>query len=396
MTTKKKKNVAAAPSRPTRAQRTSGAFLGTAEGTPRRVRQATVHNWVELVYKAFSRELPKKPGEVALLVLREADFAGGNTYDDRVANEEAAGYGGAGGAVAGVTREADRFVRVPVKDKKGRVVGETAGAPKVTFNDLLYVVWVDDDAAKLQRAEVYRCTVDPGGNEDGTSGTPYQLEGHHYKAYPRDHKGESGALSLYSSAKTRVVLAREKTKMTAVFANIESALVPAHGSNGNRRWLFCNEESNDTIHIHWSGDYGDEHLVKRWSTGCTVLMHARGSEHYQRFRSRFEAAPNKQEIPYLIVATKYVRTYDQWAQALVQDEPSDDPARVIKRDGLTVAPLIDHRKLYVPSFVTAGFLESVEAKAKALESGTDKSGTAADAAALREAARRICIDTLKV
>ena len=50
----------------------------------------------------------------------------------------------------------------------------------------------------------------------------------------------------------------------------------------------------------------------------------------------------------------------------------------------------------MPSFVTAGFLESVEAKAKALESGTDTSGTAADAAALREAARRICIDTLKV
>ncbi len=393
MTTKK--NIAAAPSRSTSTQRTSGAFLGTPDGEARRVRQATVHNWVELVYKAFSRELPKEPKHVALLVLREADFAGKDDRASLLANEEAAGYGGEGGAVSGVTREADRFTTTPIKNKKGKVVGETR-TPAVTYNDLIYMVWIDDDATKLQRAEVYRCTVDPGDNESGTSGTPFQLEGHHYKAYPRDHKGKAGALSLYSSAKEKVVLAREKTQLTQVFANIESALVPAHASNGSRRWLFCNEEANDTIHIHWSFDYADENVVKNWSTGCTVLMHARDGEHYKRFRSRFEAAPNKQEIPYLVVSTKYVRTYDQWAQSLVAGEASDDPKRVIQRDGLTVAPGVGHKKLYVPSFVTAGFLQSVEAKAAALAAGTDTSGTPADAAALREAALRICIDTLAV
>ncbi|MBL8602272.1 MAG: hypothetical protein JNK72_10160 [Myxococcales bacterium] len=389
MTTGKKKKETVPPgSKPSREQRTSGAFLGTPDGEPRKVRQASVHNWVELVYKAFGRELPTKAKEVALLVVREARFSGGGTAADVANNEESAGYGGEGGAISPTTRSADRFETKYGKNKKGKVVA-LGTTPTVTFNDLVYCVWTDEDAAKLQRAEVYRCTVDPGGNEESTSGTPYQLEGHHYKAYPRQHQGKGEGLSMYTSAIGKIVLAREATKKVQIFTNIESAQVPAHGSNSLRQWLFCNEEANDTIHLHWSDDYEEGHLVKRWSTGCTVLMHAQASEHYKRLRSRWQAAPNKQEIPYLVVSSKYVRTYDEWIENLrLAGGGTPEPKSVIKVDKLEVAPGISHEKRYVPSFVTKGFLEQVEAKAK--------ESTAAQAANLREAAARICINTLRI
>lgn len=556
------KHIASAPSRPTREQQTSGAFLGTPDGAPRRVRQVTVHNWVELVYRAFSQTLPTQPGQVAILALREAtlgtkgaaakpaagvnpehpwlkklatsslangpdgscvetslgnmdrlgipSFNGGTLADpnnsrgamvqmmrngrwssmplegsklrtisspygtaqahvldadtyERMAQRgqipsgsvlfqtrhgwsasstargndmgivrnggrvthnyrsmspiiygdakevvvlvpsdslakngagAAGGAGGTGGAGGAGGPGSNDPAAAPVRDaERGAARYDAKGQPKVTFNDLLYVVWTDTTAASQQRAELYHCTVDPGDDASGTSGTPYQLEGHLYRAYPRAHKGVEGALGLYSSAKGKIVLAREKTRKTAVFANLESALVSAHENNHQRRFRFCNEEDNDTIHVHWSADYDGEALVKNWSTGCTVLRHARASKLYQRFIQRMEGASNREEIPYLVVSTKYVHAYDAWAQGLAPDDPADDPARVIDRAGLPAAPFPGEKPLrHIPSFVTEAFLKDVEARAAA----ADAAGAAADAEALREAARRVCIDTLAV
>ena len=68
-------------------------------------------------------------------------------------------------------------------------------------------------------------------------------------------------------------------------------MISAHGGNGNQPWLFVADEENTSIHVHWSLDYGDSGVVKNWSTGCTVLAHARDSDRYKTdFRERWEAA----------------------------------------------------------------------------------------------------------
>ena len=279
------------------------------------------------------------------------------------------------------------------------------------------MVWSEQGPTIDQHVEVFRCTIDPGANESDTAGTPLLLEGYPYKAKPTNHKGVAGALQVYSGAAPNVRLAREATKTRNVFTNARDAMIAAHDGNGSRPWLFVADEANTSIHIHWSRDYGDAGVVKNWSTGCTVLAHAPGSPRYATdFRARWEAAPNLQEIPYLVVSSKYVVLYDDW-QAELRRNPGTRPTTrsVIKDEGIPImarapSPPASHpgamtpERLVplagrLPSIATAGFVQEVEAAITALAAGTYASAPrganqAALAANLRESLTKLGVTTL--
>lgn len=385
--------------------KTNGAFQGAPNGKARSVVEHSVYNWVELVYKAFGLEVPSDPKKVALLGVRESTFADGAGADaaDMVKKEKAAaGAVGETDAITGaqdlsaVTRNADRFTR----DEKGNAqTGKDNSVVK--FNDMLYMVWTNEGQSIDQHVEVFRCTIDPGANESDTTGTPLLLEGHEYKAKPTSHKGKTGALQVYSGAAPTIRLAREATKTRNVFTNVKDAMLKAHGGNGNQAWLFVADEENTSIHIHWSLDYGDAGVVKNWSTGCTVLAHARESERYKTdFRGRWEAAPNKDEVPYLVVSSKYLVMYDDW-QAELRKSPGTKAtvASVIKKEGIPLMPEGVAGRL--PSIATEGFVKEVQAAIKELEAGTYASAPkgadqAALAANLRTSLARLGVSTLAV
>ncbi len=385
--------------------KTGGSFQGAPDGKKRKVVEHSVYNWVELVYKAFGLEVPSDPKKVALLGVRESTFADGADGDaDAMTKKEKAAGAAVGETdavtsaqdLSAVTRDADRFER----DKKGNALTDK-GSSKVKFNDMLYMVWTNEGQALDQHVEVFRCTIDPGFNEDDTTGTPLLLEGYPYKAKPTPHKGTAGALQIYSGSAPTIRLAREATKTRNVFTNVKDAMVKGHEGNGNQPWLFCTDEQNPSVHIHWSMDYGDAGMVKNWSTGCTVLAHAPGSARYKTdFRGRWEAAPNKEEIPYLVVSSKYLVLYDDW-QAELRKNPGTKAtvASVIKKEGIPLMPEGVVGRL--PSIATDGFVKEVQAALKELDAGTyasapKGSNQAALAANLRTSLANLGVTTLAV
>ena len=133
------------PPVPSKGGHTNGAAMGTSDGRARRVVEHSVYNWVELVYQAFGQTIPSDPRKVALLGVREETFSdgGGASAEQMTAKEVAAGDT-TGGAVQGLHADArgtDRFDH----DKKGNVLRSKA-ASKVTFNDMLYLVWTEQGA----------------------------------------------------------------------------------------------------------------------------------------------------------------------------------------------------------------------------------------------------------
>lgn len=353
---------------------TNGAFQGAPNGKARAVVEHSVYNWVELVYQAFGLEVPSGKKAVALLGVRESTFADGKDADAAAMVKKEKAAAGAVGETAAITeaqdlaaatRAEDRFTR----DKKGNAqTGKDNSI--VRFNDMLYMVWTEEGQDIDQHVEVFRCTIDPGANESDTAGTPLLLEGYAYKAKPTSHKGKSGALQVYAGAAPTIRLAREATKTRNVFTNVKDAMIKAHEGNGNQPWLFVADEENTSIHIHWSLDYGDAGVVKNWSTGCTVLAHARDSDRYKKdFRERWEAAPNKDDLPYLVVSSKYLVMYDDW-QAELRKSPGTKAtvASVIKQSGIPLMPEGVTGRL--PSIATEGFVKDVQAAIKELEAGT--------------------------
>lgn len=406
-------------------QHTNGAFQGAPDGNARSVVEHSVYNWVELVYKAFGLEVPSDPKKVALLGVRESTFAdnGGGTAADMLERERAAARSVGETAtttstqdLSAATRNADRFNR----DKKGNALTDKDNST-VRFNDLLYMVWTKEGQAIDQQVEVFRCTIDPGFNETSTTGTPLLLEGHPYKCTPTSHKGVAGALQVYSGSAPNIRLAREATKTKNVFTNIQDATLRGHAYNGDQDWLFVADEANPSIHIHWSLDYGVDGQVKNWSTGCTVLAHDDASDRYKKdFRGRWEAAPNKEEIPYLVVSSKYIVLYDDWSAALrANPGTKPTPASVIKLEGMPVmpgprpadaipggyaVPAVPASGMApppgrVPSIATVPFVEEVQRVIGELEAGTYASAPRAPAQAtlaarLRTSLQKLSIQTL--
>ena len=302
----------------------------------------TVHNWVELVYKAFGQELPTAAKEVAILGVREASIGGkgkaakttGVDLEDK--------------AAAGKTEEVDF--------SKGTRTGTMKDAA-TAWDDLLFVVWTGDDAAKTQHVDVYQCTIDPGKGESAF-GTPYLLEGKPYKGYPGSHiakkyPGNDIALHLYHSAKAKILLAREATNKVRIFKTLDSTKT--------RGGEFVIEEDNDTIHMHFGSSTSA--TVGGWSVGCTVLKHKLSSDRYIHFKKTFNAAPNKQKIPYLVVSSEYVRSYGEWVKE-VDKAPlqTPEPKTVIMKDQLRSPTGVEGR--YLPSIMSTEFANAVMAEAE--------------------------------
>ncbi len=398
-------------------QETNGAFQGAPDGNARAVVEHSVYNWVELVYQAFGRTVPAGLAHVALLAVRESTFAdGAGATPERMRELEQLAERTATGTTAtqdlsAPERNADRFTR----DDDGVAQSGSKDNSTVRFNDLLYMVWTNEGQELDQQVEVFRCTIDPGFNESSTTGTPLLLEGYPYKAKPTNHKGDPGALQVYSGTAPTVRLAREATKTRNVFTNIEDATIRGHDKNGDQNWLFCTDEQNTTIHIHWSMDYGDAGRVKNWSTGCTVLAHAPGSDRYKKdFRERWEAAPNREEIPFLVVSSKYIVLYDDWSAAL-RAAPGTRPtaASVINLEGIPVMPGATPAGTIpggtapmpvgmtpppgrVPSIATVPFVEEVQRVIGELEAGTYASAPRAPAQAVLAARLRTSLQNLSI
>ncbi|MCA9516618.1 MAG: hypothetical protein KC635_16870, partial [Myxococcales bacterium] len=224
----------------------------------------TVHNWVEMVYRAFRQAFPTGPNELALLGVRESSRTAG-------ANQDEDSY----------TRNARPADRGPFTASKGDTT--------TTFNDLLFMVWAETTPEEGTSAIVYPCTIDPSIESSGTTGSPYLLEGKLYKCFQGPHHETHTALHVYTGAAEQVMLAREATKTQRVFTGVQNALVPPTRT-GPKRWEFVATEANDTIHIHYGFDYpSTASLAKDWSAGCTVLMHGEKGDVYTEFLAKTKA-----------------------------------------------------------------------------------------------------------
>jgi uncharacterized Zn-binding protein involved in type VI secretion len=323
----------------------------------------TVHNWAELIFRAFNQTMPTAATEIAILGVREASLSGKGTVDQL---ETAAGEG-----------------------KTDKVTFTTEArdanfAHATTWNDLLFIAYTDSTPAKAQHVEVFECTIDAGSVESSL-GTPVTLEGKLYSGQPGSHissryPGSDVALHLFSDTAGKMALARECTKSARTFSAIASA------KNAATNWRFASVEDNSSIHMHFGAEAGN---VGTWSTGCTVLHHhlfiktksgARvqdaAATRYKRFMELYRGAANKKKIPYLVVSSEYIRGYAEWAR-LVGEKPEEGskPASVIMKDKLRSATGMDGR--YLASFIKTSFANEVNALA------ADKATSAAHAANLR-------------
>ncbi len=333
--------------------RTDGALLPNQANTTTACVMATVHNWVEHVYKVFGQTLPTDPNKVALVGVREARLSlapvkKGVGAPARLESAEDAAAQGTD-VIETDTRQADK--------------------PKstTTFNDLLYMVWTDTDAHHEQRVEVYKCTIDPGADLSSTTGTPMLLEGKLYKCLPGIHnsyKDDTGnaivALHIYTGPEGTLEVVREASKSTLIMDKLECALVRANPGATVGTWEFCAHEMSDPgIHIHFSHDETTvDATVGSWSVGCTVLRHGINSPRFKAFMHTARGAANSQEIPYIVVSSEYIRTYTEWHSAIADGsvKPSD-PAGVLKRDKLVARE--DAPQTYIPSIATKDFVKAV-------------------------------------
>jgi uncharacterized Zn-binding protein involved in type VI secretion len=319
------------------------------------VKITTVHNWAELIFKAFGVTMPTGATEIAILGVREASLSGKGGED---ALEAAAAAG-----------ESDKVTFT--REQRDDVFSKDASSVHATnWNDLLFISFTTTTVAHEQQVEVFECTID-AGDVESDAGMPITLEGKLYSARPGAHipsryPGSDIALHLFYQSFGKMALAREHTGTRRTFEEIASAKNPAHD------WKFCEIEDNSSIHMHFGSESGK---VTSWSTGCTVLHHhlwikdKNGQRiqdpkatRYKRFMELYRGAANKQSIPYLVVSSEYVRSYPEWVR-LVDQTPDEaaKPESVIMKDKLVAAPGQAGR--YLPSFATEKFAKDVEALA---------------------------------
>ncbi len=335
----------------------------------------TVHNWVELVFRAFGQTLPTAATEIAILGVREASLSGKGSVNDL---EAEAGEG-----------HADK-VTFTTEARDANFAHAT------TWNDLLFIAYTDSTPAKAQHVEVFECTIDAGEGESAL-GVPVTLEGKLYSGRPGGHissryPGSDICLHLFSETMGKMALARDCTRSARTFNDIASA------RNNATNWRFASVEDNASIHMHFGAEGG---TVGSWSTGCTVLHHhyfirnkagARvpdpAAVRYKRFMELYRGAANKNKIPYLVVSSEYVRNYAEWAR-LVGATPAEGSksASVILRDKLRSPAGMEGR--YLPSFMTTSFANEVSA----LET---KAGTSAAHAANLKSSLELATFTLSI
>ena len=316
----------------------------------------TVHNWVELVFRAFNQTMPTAATEIAILGVREASLSGRGT----VAQLEAAAGAGQTDKVTFTTEARDANF-----------------AHATTWNDLLFIAYTDSTPSRAQHVEVFECTIDAGAG-DNPIGVPISLEGKLYSGRPGWHlssryPGSDIALHIFSDTYGKVALARECTKSVRTFSTLASA------RNAGTNWRFVSMEDNTTIHMHFGAEAGN---VGGWSTGCTVLHHHyfiknkagkrvpdAAAVRYKRFMDLYKGAANKKKIPYLIVSSEYIRGYAEWAR-LVGEKPAEGskPESVIMKDKLRAAPGMEGR--YLPSFIKTSFASEVNELAAAKTTNT--------------------------
>ena len=138
-----------------------------------------LHNWVEHVYKAFNQgTFPTGAKQIALLGVRELA-------------EQTTKKG-----------EPESFSSLDRPVVRGKL-GPKGGDQTTTFNDKLFAVWAEEKAEKGTKARVYACTIDTSIDTNGTTGSPYLLEGKLYHAEPCRHHptGSNGpALRVYTGS----------------------------------------------------------------------------------------------------------------------------------------------------------------------------------------------------
>ena len=305
----------------------------------------TTHNWVELVYKAFGQTLPTGAKELALLGVREAVLSNKGAKLDPTSK----------GAAEGNAAEADY----------GKIARVESMATRTTWDDLLFAVWTDNDKEDSQQVDVYQCSIDPVTRGQGADATPYLLEGKLYKGYPSSHSEVKGnvALHLYTSSVGHIVLAREPTNKIRTFKTLANADTPRSSLGGSfARGQFVRDEDNDTIHVHFA------RKALNTSIGCTILAHMIDTDRYKKFMATFNAAPNKKQIPYLVVSSEYVRLYDDWVK-MVDGKPNETPGpeTVIMKDQLRSPKGMTGR--YLPSIMTTEFANAIVDEAAKTKQG---------------------------
>jgi len=298
------------------------------------VKLTTVHNWVELVYKAFGQTLPTGAKELALLGVREALLSNTGAKLDPTSNNANEG--------AADTADYSKTSRVPEM------------STRTTWDDLLFAVWTESENEDNQGTDVYQCAIDPQKKLSEADGVPYLLEGKLYKGYPGKHSEETGnvALHLYTSAKEQIVIAREAKSKIRTFKELENADTIRSSKGGQfPRGEFVRDEHNDTIHIHFARG------ALNTSVGCTILAHMITTTRYKHFMSTFNAAPNKKQIPYLVVSSEYVQLYDDWVKLVDGSSGTPGPETVIMKDQLRSPKGMAGR--YLPSIMTTEFANAV-------------------------------------
>jgi uncharacterized Zn-binding protein involved in type VI secretion len=146
------------------------------------VKLTTVHNWVELVYRAFGHHLPTGPMELALLGVREASLR--------------AAAPGAHLSVDTLEKDADAGDLADVSFTREH------RAP--AYNDLLFCVWTDKTVHHRQHVEVFECTID-ASPAPGLLHLPFLLEGQIFHAkpgpYDKHFPGNDIALHVFHGMK---------------------------------------------------------------------------------------------------------------------------------------------------------------------------------------------------
>ncbi len=302
----------------------------------------TVHNWVELVYKAFGQTLPTGAKELALLGVREASLTNKGAKLDAPVNNNA----NEGDAA---TADYSKVSRVSKQSENAR-----------HWDDLLFAVWTDSEKEDSQGVDVYQCAIDPREHAKDADATPYVLEGKLYKGYPSYHGAVKGsvALHLYTSSTGHIVIARQATNDNT-FKELANGDTPRNTAGGSfARGEFVRDENNDTVHIHFAT------FDHNTSQGCTILAHQFPTARYTHFKDTFNAAPNKQKIPYLVVSSEYVRLYDDWVKQVDGSSGTPGPETVIVKDQLRSPKGMTGK--YLPSIMTTEFANAVIDSGKAV------------------------------
>jgi hypothetical protein len=297
----------------------------------------SLSNWVRTLYQELGQQAPTQPNQVFLLGVREAKKGDQNAYQT-------------------ISRQA------LVEDYP------------TLYDDLIFCVKTSHGPV-MEQVEAFKCTFDAGQKYAQARGAPMLCEGQLYHARPCKHgsysavagvAGNNNALTIFSSRPRNIRLVRSPGTLNSNDFK-KRTLETLEDAMPEEDFLFCSDTVNDTIHIHFSKELKKKDHVGPWSEGCVVLRYDLGSEDYKRFFKTCAEASNANEIPLLVVSSKYVKLpsdfeanrplqtsellfFGKQPGALEQDKMDKSDFRVTR--GSKVEKLG-----YLPSFITRGFAQ---------------------------------------